>query len=126
MVANASSFSKLVKLLQGISMTNQFHNLFLLRFFFFTCVSLTNYLISKLPLCIYFNLFDINSVINYLESSLMVTVPEETKNLAASPLSSITVTTPGARTANAGTWSGKIPKDPENDGTSTCLTLASL
>ena len=53
---------------------------------------------------------------SYLESSLMVTVPEETKNLAASPLSSITVTTPGARTANAGTWSGKIPKDPENMG----------
>ena len=24
------------------------------------------------------------------------------------------MTTPGARTANAGTWSGKIPKDPEN------------
>ena len=46
----------------------------------------------------------------------MVTVPEETKNLAASPLSSITVATPGARTANAGTWSGKIPKDPKNMG----------
>ena len=45
--ANASSYSKLVKLLQGIRMTSQFHNLSLLIFFFLTCVSLTNYLISK-------------------------------------------------------------------------------
>jgi len=56
----------------------------------------------------------------------MVTVPDETKNLLASPLSSMTVTTPGLRTANAGTWLGRIPKDPENEGTSTCLTAASL
>ncbi len=54
----------------------------------------------------------------------MVTVPEETKNLLVSPLSSKTVTTPGAKTANEGTWSGKIPNDPEKDGTSICLTLA--
>ena len=49
-IANASSYSKLVKLLQGIRMTSQFHNLSLLIFFFLTCVSLTNYLISKLQL----------------------------------------------------------------------------
>lgn len=53
----------------------------------------------------------------------MVTVPLDTKILLTLPPSSYTVTTPGFRTANVGTWAGKIPKLPENEGTSTCFTL---
>ena len=49
-IANASLYSKFVKLLQGVSMTSQFHNLFLPRFCYLTCLSLTNSLISKLRL----------------------------------------------------------------------------
>ena len=48
-IANASLHSKFVKLLQGVSMTSQFHNLFLPRFCYLTCLSL-NSLISKLRL----------------------------------------------------------------------------
>ena len=55
----------------------------------------------------------------------MVTEPEETKNFLIAPSFSNTVTTPGLRTANEGTWLGKIPKDPEKEGTSICLTAAS-
>ena len=59
-----------------------------------------------------------------LESSLIVTVPDDTKILLESPLCSYTVTTPGFSTARVGTCFGKIPNEPENDGTSTCLTTA--
>lgn len=57
------------------------------------------------------------------ESSLIVTVPLDTNILLTLPPSSYTVTTPGLSTANVGTWAGKIPKLPENDGTSTCFTF---
>jgi hypothetical protein len=50
-ISNASLYSKLVKLLQGIRPVNFTINFFL-RFCFLTCVSLTNYLISKLQLTI--------------------------------------------------------------------------
>ena len=52
-------------------------------------------------------------------SSLMETEPEETKNFLVAPSSSYTVTTPGFSTARVGTWLGRIPKAPENEGTST-------
>lgn len=51
-------------------------------------------------------------------------VPLETKTFLTLPSFSKTVTTPGFKTANVGTCLGKIPKLPENDGTSTCLTEA--
>lgn len=57
-----------------------------------------------------------------VESSLMVTVPLETKNFLVLPSFSKTVTTPGFRTASVGTWAGRIPKLPLKDGTSTCFT----
>merc|ERR1712212_501799 len=60
------------------------------------------------------------------ESSLMVTVPELTKIFLEVPSFSKTVTTPGLSTAREGTWLGRIPKLPENDGTSTCFTSAAL
>lgn len=60
------------------------------------------------------------------ESSLMVTVPLETKNFLVLPSFSNTVTTPGFSTARVGTWAGRIPKLPLKDGTSTCLTEALL
>lgn len=56
------------------------------------------------------------------ESSLMVTVPLETKYFLEPPSFSITVTTPGFNTARVGTCLGRIPNAPEKDGTSTCLT----
>lgn len=49
------------------------------------------------------------------------TVPLETNIFFDVPSSSYTVTTPGRRTANVGTWFGKIPNEPLKDGTSTCL-----
>ena len=52
-------------------------------------------------------------------SSLMETEPEDTKNFLVAPSSSYTVTTPGFSTARVGTWLGRIPKAPENEGTST-------
>lgn len=58
--------------------------------------------------------------------SFIVTVPEETKTFLTVPSSSYTVTTPGFNTAKVGTCFGKIPKEPENDGTSTCLITLSL
>lgn len=60
------------------------------------------------------------------ESSLMVTIPELTKNFLEVPSPSKTVKTPGFRTARDGTCAGKIPKLPENEGTSICLTFAEL
>lgn len=49
-------------------------------------------------------------------------VPLETNTLLTLPSFSKMVTTPGFNTAKVGTCLGKIPKLPENDGTSTCLT----
>jgi hypothetical protein len=56
------------------------------------------------------------------ESSLIVIVPLDTKIFLTLPSFSKTVTTPGFKTANVGTCLGKIPKAPEKEGTSTCLT----
>ena len=36
------------------------------------------------------------------------------------------MTTPGLRTAREATWAGRIPKEPENEGTSTCDDLLRL
>jgi len=44
------------------------------------------------------------------------------KYLLLLPSCSCTVTTPGLRTAISGTWLGRTPKLPLNDGTSTCFT----
>lgn len=54
----------------------------------------------------------------------ILTVPLETKTLFEEPSFSKTVTIPGLRTASVGTCFGRIPKEPLNDGTSTCFTLA--
>lgn len=53
----------------------------------------------------------------------MVTVPLETKIFFTAPSFSYTDTTPGFSTAKVGTCLGRIPKLPENEGTSTCFTL---
>lgn len=52
--------------------------------------------------------------------------PEETKNFLIELSPSVTERTPGFKTAKVGTWFGRIPNAPENEGTSTCLMLALL
>lgn len=78
------------------------------------------------------NLFDLlitsHEILKILpeESSFTVIDPDDTKNFLTELSCSTTDNTPGFKTAKVGTWLGRIPNAPENDGTSTCFTFALL